>query len=74
MMYSFWELYTESEENAEGDTMLVRKCDAETARELSKKDKQKLLAIITLDSIEEPDLIRRALKLITELAHQQRRS
>jgi hypothetical protein len=54
--------------------MLVRKCDPETARQLSKKDKQKLLAIITLDSIEEPDLIRRALDKITELARQQRRS
>lgn len=54
--------------------MLVRKCDTETARELSTKDKQKLLAIITLDSIEEPHLIRKALEMITELAHQQRRS
>lgn len=54
--------------------MLVRKCDQETARELTTKDKQKLLAIITLDSIEEPQLIRKALRLIEELAHQQRRS
>lgn len=54
--------------------MLVRKCDRETATELSKKDKQKLLAIITLDSIEEPGLIRKALRLITELAQEQRRS
>lgn len=54
--------------------MLVRKCDQETARELPVKDKQKLLAIITLDSIEEPQLIRRALDIITELARQQRRS
>lgn len=54
--------------------MLVRKCDRETARELSKKDKQKLLAIITLDSIEEPGLIRKALAKIEELARQQRRS
>ena len=54
--------------------MLVRKCDTETARELSQKDKQKLLAIVTLDSIEEPHLIRKALELITELAKKQRRS
>lgn len=54
--------------------MLVRKCNQETARELSAKDKQKLLAIITLDGIEEPGLIRKALEIITELARQQRRS
>lgn len=54
--------------------MLVRKCDRETARVLSEKDKQKLLAIITLDSIEEPELIKKALDMITELAKQQRRS
>ena len=54
--------------------MLVRKCYKDTARELSAKDKEKLLAIITLDSIEEPKLIRKALEYITELARQQRRS
>lgn len=54
--------------------MLVRKCDAEMATTLSKKDRQKLLAIITLDSIEEPELIKKALEKITELAYQQRRS
>lgn len=54
--------------------MLVRKCDQDTAKVLPKKDKQKLLAIITLDSIEEPDLIRKALRFITELAQEQRRS
>lgn len=53
--------------------MLVRKCDRETARELSPKDKKKLLAIITLDSIEEPELIDQALELIEKLAHKQRR-
>ena len=54
--------------------MLVRKCDEETAKLLSKKDKQKLLAIITLDGIEEAELIKKALDKITELARQQRRS
>ena len=54
--------------------MLVRKCDQETARELTKKDKEKLLAIITLDSIEEPALIHKALDAIERLARQQRRS
>ena len=53
--------------------MLVRKCDQETAKELSKKDKKKLLAIVTLDSIEEPDLIDKALETIEKLARQQRR-
>ena len=54
--------------------MMVRKCDPETASQLSQKDKQKLLAIVTLDSIEEPELIKKALDKITELAYQQRRS
>ena len=54
--------------------MLVRKCDQATARELTTKDKEKLLAIITLDSIEEPELIRKALEIIERLARQQRRS
>lgn len=52
--------------------MLVRKCDQATARELTEKDKMKLLAIITLDSIEEPELIRKALETIERLARQQR--
>ena len=52
--------------------MLIRKSDPDTAAVLSKKDRQKLLAIITLDSIEEPRLISKALKVITELADQQK--
>ena len=54
--------------------MLVRKCDEATARELSPKDKMKLLAIIELDGIEEPQLIRRALEAIKSLARLQKRS
>lgn len=54
--------------------MLVRKADPQTAKELSETDRQKLLAIVTLDSIEEPKLIRMALTFITDLAHRPRRS
>lgn len=54
--------------------MLVRKCDPETAKDLSLKDRQKLLAIVLLDSIEEPDLIGKALEYIARLTKRQRRS
>lgn len=51
--------------------MLVRKCSPDIAKLLPKKDRQKLLAIITLDNLEEPRLIRKALREITELSKQQ---
>ena len=54
--------------------MLVRKCDLETSRDLTTKDKEKLLAIVMLDSIEEPELIHKALEIIERLSRQQRRS
>ena len=52
--------------------MLVRKCDPATARELSEKDRQKLLAIVLLDGIEEPKLIQEALHFISKLTRKQR--
>lgn len=52
--------------------MMVRKSDLQTAKVLSKTDKQKLLAIVTLDSIEDPRLIQKALAVITELSQEQK--
>ena len=52
--------------------MLVRKSDPDTAAVLPKKDRQKLAAIIMLDGLEEPRLIRKALKVIKELSDQQK--
>lgn len=52
--------------------MLVRKCDPDTAKVLPKKDRQKLLAIVTLDGIEDPKAIQKALAVITELSREQK--
>lgn len=52
--------------------MMVRKCDPLTARELPKTDRQKLLAIVTLDSIEDPSLIQKALAVIMKLSEEQK--
>ena len=52
--------------------MMVRMCDSLTARELPKTDRQKLLAIVTLDSFEDPRLIQKALAVIMKLSEEQK--
>lgn len=47
--------------------MLVRKCDAEQASLLPKAEQAKLLAIISIDSLQNEDSIKQALKMANKL-------
>lgn len=54
--------------------MYVRKCDTETAELLPEVDKMKLLAIITLDSLQEPEHIKQALATVNRLLEKEHNS
>lgn len=53
--------------------MLVRKCDAETAQALSRADKEKLLAIIELDSLQTDKGIKAAALFISAIAKREQK-
>ena len=53
--------------------MYVRKCDPEQAEILPEVDKIKLLAIVTLDSLQEKDHIKQALALVNKLLEKEQK-
>lgn len=53
--------------------MLVRKCDLETAQALSRADKEKLLAIIELDSLQTDKGIMAAAVFISSIARREQK-
>lgn len=53
--------------------MLVRKCSTEEAELLPKADKMKLLAIVTLDSLKEPEHIKQALAALNKLLQKEKK-
>lgn len=53
--------------------MYVRKCDPDTAELLPEVDKIKLLAIVTLDSLQEKKHIKQALELVNKLLEQEQK-
>ena len=54
-------------------TMLVRKCNTEEAELLPDADKMKLLAIVTLDSLQEPEHIKQALATVNKLLEKEQK-
>lgn len=53
--------------------MLVRKCSTEEAELLPEVDKMKLLAIVTLDSLKEPEHIKQALATVNKLLQKEQK-
>lgn len=53
--------------------MLVRKCSTEEVELLPEVDKMKLLAIITLDSLQEPEHIKQALATVNKLLQKEQK-
>ena len=53
--------------------MYVRKCNTEEAELLPEVDKMKLLAIVTLDSLQEPEHIKQALATVNKLLQKEQK-